>query len=566
MKITKSILCAVCALAIALSVFTFTAMADGSAKASISVSSSKVTVGDNVTVTVKYESSSEIGSYDFTLEYDASILKYVSGSDSTSGNGKLRFANYNENSSLKSFSRKITFTAISSGSASLKTQSNAIVNNADFTLMSVTEGSRSLTVEPKPTASSDNKLKSLAVSAGTLSPAFSASESSYTLSVEYSVKKLNVSAVAEDSKAKVSISDTELSLGSNKITITVTAENGSKRTYTLNVTRLESKLADVTVVSDGWIFSVAFDADQLAPPEGFTAGTSKIGSKDVLSFSDAAGVFTIVWLKPVSPAENTSAPETDAAPTLSPAASASEAPASTEVSAATDAAPAKTSPATVPEEGWYMLTSNEYLIPFRTISPDSATFVPVPAPASLPAEDWTEDTANIGGHETSVFTNAYCAENDLAIVYLKSADGSEGFFYCDLGSGNIYPYRVPETVTVTVTVTNAPSSSTKAPYSAEPTGSVSKGGSDQNPNTLFIVAAAACAVVLILLIVLIVSARRNSEEKKRLERLVESYTATAAKKRRASRDPASHFSGAEKTQTATLDGDDPDGGDDDDED
>ncbi|MBR2860562.1 MAG: cadherin-like beta sandwich domain-containing protein [Clostridia bacterium] len=86
--------------------------------------------------------------------------------------------------------------------------------------------------------SSDATLKGLTVSGSTLTPAFSAGTTTYSIgTVPFSVSKLTVSASANHAGAKVSVSGTSLSVGANTVTITVTAENGSKKTYKINVTR-----------------------------------------------------------------------------------------------------------------------------------------------------------------------------------------------------------------------------------------------------------------------------------------------------------------------------------------
>ena len=115
----------------------------------------------------------------------------------------------------------------------------------------------------------DNNLASLTVSNADISPAFSAGTTSYTASVPFEVSKLNVSATAADSKAKVSVSSPNLTPnGTTKVTVTVTAENGSKKTYTISVKRANdpnykasgnNKLSGIKV--EGFLLSPVFNAD-----------------------------------------------------------------------------------------------------------------------------------------------------------------------------------------------------------------------------------------------------------------------------------------------------------------
>lgn len=102
--------------------------------------------------------------------------------------------------------------------------------------------------EPTPTPAkkdSDATLKSLNASGYNLSPSFSPSVNSYTINVQNSVDGLNISAIPNSDKATVSIvGNTGWKVGVNYVTITVTAENGSKQTYTLNVIRAKGAEAE----------------------------------------------------------------------------------------------------------------------------------------------------------------------------------------------------------------------------------------------------------------------------------------------------------------------------------
>ncbi len=89
--------------------------------------------------------------------------------------------------------------------------------------------------------SSNNYLKSLNVSAGDFK--FDKKSLNYSFSVPNKTTSLVVVAVAEDSKSKIDGAKTyDLKEGLNKITVTVTAENGSVRKYTLQVTRIVKEI------------------------------------------------------------------------------------------------------------------------------------------------------------------------------------------------------------------------------------------------------------------------------------------------------------------------------------
>ena len=111
------------------------------------------------------------------------------------------------------------------------------VNNGEKNVDdSASNYSKTLTVaEPK---SSNNYLASLSIEGYSID--FSKTKTSYNLNLPAGITKLNITAKAEDSTAKVAISGNKnLKEGKNTIKITVTAENGSKRVYTITATVAE---------------------------------------------------------------------------------------------------------------------------------------------------------------------------------------------------------------------------------------------------------------------------------------------------------------------------------------
>lgn len=82
--------------------------------------------------------------------------------------------------------------------------------------------------------SSDNLLSSLSVSVGKID--FDSNKTSYTINVDKDTTEIKIDAKAKSSKAKVTGTGTiKLKEGNNEIKVVVTAENGSNKTYTINV-------------------------------------------------------------------------------------------------------------------------------------------------------------------------------------------------------------------------------------------------------------------------------------------------------------------------------------------
>lgn len=84
----------------------------------------------------------------------------------------------------------------------------------------------------------DNYLKQISVSEGKMSPRFTRGIVEYTVEVESSVKKIEISALAENDDAKIKGTGSKrIKAGNNVFTISVTGKNGDVREYVLIVQR-----------------------------------------------------------------------------------------------------------------------------------------------------------------------------------------------------------------------------------------------------------------------------------------------------------------------------------------
>lgn len=97
----------------------------------------------------------------------------------------------------------------------------------------------------KANKSSNNYLKNISTSLGTLSPAFNRSQTSYILSFPYdfdykTLGKISINAVKEDTKEKIEGTGVkEVKVGTNVYNLVVTAENGETRTYAIKLIKPE---------------------------------------------------------------------------------------------------------------------------------------------------------------------------------------------------------------------------------------------------------------------------------------------------------------------------------------
>lgn len=111
--------------------------------------------------------------------------------------------------------------------------------------------------------SNAKELSSLTVEQYKLEPDFSPDITEYSLTVGRDVENLVIEAVASDENATVEITGNNgLLLGENTVNIKVTAEDGTVRTYKINVTKVEEvglKLSELTI--ENYVLTPEFSSD-----------------------------------------------------------------------------------------------------------------------------------------------------------------------------------------------------------------------------------------------------------------------------------------------------------------
>ena len=242
-----------------------------SASCSLSISGETLNVGDTKKITIK--SSSNTSSADgYIKSSDPSCIQIVSVNSPIGKNTDSYFAVIDQAGDGLSSVGSVTVKALKADcSATLKITgvSMSDVNLASYSGLSFTSGTikvrpvqtttQAITQpqnnqpsNPQPsnnnntnnstpankTGSGNNLLSSLKVAGCNLNEKFNAKYTNYSINVDSTIKSVDVKADTQDDKAKVNISgNNQLKSGINKITITVTAENGSKKTYTITVNK-----------------------------------------------------------------------------------------------------------------------------------------------------------------------------------------------------------------------------------------------------------------------------------------------------------------------------------------
>ena len=256
-------------LAITVSICTVVSYAAPSAKLT---GASTLRAGDTLTLTLNVTATESHG-IEGELSYDSDQLEYMDSSSLISG----WTAQYNEDTG-KFFSldslwetpiKKSTNVLRIRFKAKSSLESGETVRVTASVVVAEEEGgdsnlSASYSVKVAEPLSGNANLKSLSVEEGTLTPAFSSSVTEYSLSdVPFSVSELSVTAKASDDGAKVSISGNSLAVGANTVTITVKAEDGTQKKYTIKVTREQDP--NYVASSDATMSDIKLSAGTLSP-------------------------------------------------------------------------------------------------------------------------------------------------------------------------------------------------------------------------------------------------------------------------------------------------------------
>lgn len=251
----------------------------------VSVTSNTIIVGNSVTL--KISANDLAGRFDFSVS-NSSVISMSSS-----------------NVFLDNDSKSITITAKSAGTSVITiTPTDATSYDGD-----AITGNRTITitVNNKPTSnpntggnssgtsntstpvkkkSNNNYLSSLTVDGYSLDKEFKKDELEYSLVVESGTDKVIINAQLDDDKAKVTgIGEIALKEENNKLEIKVTAENGSTRTYILNVKIEELNPVEVTIDKKKYSI-VRKEIDSIKIPNGYEKSTIKIGDEDILCYKN----------------------------------------------------------------------------------------------------------------------------------------------------------------------------------------------------------------------------------------------------------------------------------------
>lgn len=267
-----------------------------SANISVSANTKTVIVGNTIQVTVKV-SSSKLGSWEYCISYDSSVLKLTS---STADANTCVKAGVVDKVGQTSSTEKFTFKAIKSGSSNITIKSYAVYDYDTEQQMSTSVGSvkvQTMTqAELEATYSTNAYLKSITVGDYQLTPEFNKETLEYSVEVENEIENVKVSASKADATASITgTGDIALTEGNNKVEIIVTAQKGNTLTYVVNIYRKE--LDPINVTFDKENYTIVRKSDALIEHPTFTATTITYGEFEIPALYSEITGYTIIGLK-----------------------------------------------------------------------------------------------------------------------------------------------------------------------------------------------------------------------------------------------------------------------------
>ncbi len=279
------------------------------AAATVSVGGGEFEVGQSITIAVKLSNDTPIITADTDVSYNPSVLtlKSVSGADCTLENGTANIIDddFTDNTKeVRTGSYKLNFIAIAEGSSTISVTTKIVDNDLKENTASASSTVRVVT--PKPSSNAD--LASLTVDGASLSPSFKASVTDYTATVKYSVANVNIKgSVADGGATYVGGGSWDLDVGENVRTLTVTAADGSKKSYTVTVKRMteeETAAAEedarnanpLLVIIDGIDYTIVNDYSEFKLPTGYTQGTALRKETEVAVLNDDYGEYQLYCL------------------------------------------------------------------------------------------------------------------------------------------------------------------------------------------------------------------------------------------------------------------------------
>lgn len=200
--------------------------------ASIS-SNNYVNIDNNIVVRATLSHNAPIGSWKAQIIPDPAFLRHVGGND-------LTLVGYGTDNKTYSKTYTYTFRTKKLGKTCFTFRVSEFFNFTDEKGPFTAQTTKCINITAPKEYSSNNYLKSLSID--NINFNFNKNTLNYDIALEKNTEKIKINAETEDAKARVDgIGEIKLKNGMNNIKINVNAENGSTRTYSLNINNPNKK-------------------------------------------------------------------------------------------------------------------------------------------------------------------------------------------------------------------------------------------------------------------------------------------------------------------------------------
>lgn len=257
---------------------------------------STVVEGNNVTVTVDLSSQTLIGSWEMSLNYDKNYLQLKSATSESNG---VRMA-ASTATGVKSKSYTFTFKTLKKGSTKVSVGGYLAYAYEDLSEISLSSSAKTINIitqaELEASYSKNNNLSSLQVEGFSLSPEFNKDTLEYNVVVPEGTKEVNIIGSVEDRKSSISGTGVkEVNQGNNKFLVTVKAQNGAEKTYTINVDVKDENPIEVDV--NGVKYTVVKLKENLPIASLYNEVNIKINEFDIPAYKNDYTNLVLVGLK-----------------------------------------------------------------------------------------------------------------------------------------------------------------------------------------------------------------------------------------------------------------------------
>lgn len=259
--------------------------------ASIDITAQAESVEKEQIVEVQINVSSDvcIGYINSLISYDDTVLEYVSDSDDAAAgaSGTINILDtFAEGTYDTTYVLK--FKALEVGQCQIVIDEAVIEEFETTNVMDASTSSVTVTVETNNSVSSESRLSDLLIAPANVDETFDSDIYEYHAAVGVETEQIMLSAIPADDDAVVTINmpDT-LSIGENKIVITVTALSGDYSEYVIYVNRLQTALPE-SDASDADVETEAID--DTAAVDAMDAAVEEDDSLDAADDIDAEEV------------------------------------------------------------------------------------------------------------------------------------------------------------------------------------------------------------------------------------------------------------------------------------